>query len=229
MTYWARHHNFNNLIRDLNSQTYKDFDLFIWNNNKSMGDSLNIKKEDLNGYSLYVHNNEKNIYGFGRFILANKLLTNKIDNFSGEDYDKIMFFDDDERLYSDCLSFFSINYQKQNYKGHWAFKIFSTYQDRQRCKFGEEANYIGTGGCVLDPYVFSNMDFIKSVPEKFYCVEDIALTLYCKKIGYKTTGLGKITPKLLEFIKDENRLFSKLKYKYKNEAYEVLRNKYGVK
>jgi hypothetical protein len=212
----------------LNNQTNKNFDLFIWNNNPDKQDILDFGKKGAVGYSVYIHNSDKNVYGFGRFILANKLFENKLADFSKKEYDKVMFFDDDERLYEECIEFFSKNYEKNSYKGHWAFKIFSKYSDRHKCGFGENADYIGTGGCVLDPYVFSTKDFIKSVPKEYYCVEDIALTLFCKKIGYKTTSLGKIVPRYLEFIKDSEGLFRKLKYNIKDESYDVLKTKYGA-
>jgi len=233
MTHWERQEFFKEIIKNLNEQSIKNFDVFIWNNNnnKSRIRHLENCKKINKDYRLYIRHYHKNIYGFGRFVMAKHLLENKIKDYNGNDYDKIIFFDDDQRVTPDFVKFMEENYEEKSYIGYWSFVTNKNYRDRRKCKKGETADYVGTGGSIIDPSVFRDYDFFETFPgKKFYWIEDICLTLYCKKIGWKTSSLGlnKKNDYIIN-IKDKKSLFRKMGgHNSKIKNYEKLKKYYEI-
>lgn len=203
MAQWNRQFNFKRTIDDLNTQTYKKFDLFLWNNDPKQSHFLENGVKNARGYKVHIVNSEENKFGFGRFLMARLLVNDKIDGFKGECYESIIFFDDDQILSPEFVEDMVNHFEKKSYKGGYAFRIKNdNYRSRVRSGDGGDADYIGTCGAIIDPEIFKNDDFFDTYlpDEDVYWLEDIALTLYCKKIGWKTLGtprryVGKMFPK----------------------------------
>lgn len=194
MAQWKRQSSFRNTVSNLNNQTFKNFDLFLWNNNKNNYHYLTEYSKESVGYKTHIHNSNTNMFGFGRFLMAKNLINNKIDGFCGEDYEYAVFFDDDQMLEPNFLEYLSVNAGKKKYAGQHAFKIKNNrYGDRDRCSCGENADYVGTGGSIIDISFFKDDEFFVTYlqDEDVFWLEDIALTLFCKKIGWSTVGLGR--------------------------------------
>jgi len=225
MAQWNRQEFFNEIVKNLNKQTYKNFDLFIWNNNSSRTEEIENEIQRAEGYSIYLHNSSTNVFGFGRFLLCKKLFSGKIPYVSPSDYDKVIFMDDDFSFSDDLIRQLVEKFRKKSYLGHWAFKIFSNYGDRERCHVQfEVADYVGTGISIIDPEVFKSDLFFDTIPDKScYCIEDICLTLFCKRIGWDTLAIP-FSLKILRMNHDlkERPLHKRLGRGYKSKRYPKL-------
>ncbi|HOS17263.1 MAG TPA: hypothetical protein PKX15_09670 [Bacteroidales bacterium] len=198
MSLWKRQKLFSNIIDDLNKQTYKNFDLFCWNNNADPEaiELVEVQKNNTNGYKLittppphYI----TNLRGFSRFIFCRKILLEEVPEIEGIKYDKAIFADDDQRFEPQFVEYMVQNFEPKSYKSSWGWKINTNYWDRTKALTGEDADYAGTCGAIIDISIFNNTDFFDSYnyEEDVYCLEDLALSLYCKKIGWKVEGITR--------------------------------------
>jgi len=190
---WMRQFQFKETIQQLNKQTDKNFDLFVWNNNYDLNANtfIDTYAENAEGYRVFIVNNKVNLRGFARMISANMLLNDKYP-VKGSDYDKIITIDDDAKLAPNFVEYMHSKYEPKSYKGRHAFKILNNnYWNRLPLKDNENADYVGTNGSIIDASIFQTDDFQKTYnyDASVYWMEDVALTLYCKKIGWNTKAI----------------------------------------
>lgn len=170
MCTWKRINKLPYTIEQLEKQNNKKFDLFIWNNNKDEIDSINnIINNKLIKISL--HNSLENIGGIGRFFFAKKICN---------EYDKIIFIDDDQIFNERMIDIFIQNYDNNSIKSRWSWIFNSTnYSNRTKINDGgKKVHYCGTGGMITPSWIFK-YDRIFEIPKKFQFIEDLWLSFVC--------------------------------------------------
>jgi glycosyltransferase involved in cell wall biosynthesis len=181
MCVWKRVEGFSKVVELLNNQTFKNFKLFVWNNNKELAsDFIEVLKSANFDYEFYT--NDENIGGFGRFEYARKIRRNP------GLLDHCVFIDDDQTFNNNLLDTF-INEAKPNTilsQWGWKFKKLSYYGEDSRVsrKPGETIHYAGTGGMVVDMRVFDSEGLFEC-PTKYKFIEDLWLSFYANhKLGF---------------------------------------------
>ena len=198
----------------LESQTYKDFTFFIWNNNVSLTSQI-AECVTSSNVNTRVFFNGDNIGGIGRFIAARQLV---------DDFDYVIFIDDDQ-IFEPTFIQQMISYAKPNTIAGWyAWEIRGGYFDRTPAT--NQANYVGTGGMICDINAFRD-NKVLHIPTAYQFIEDLWLSFYCKhELGYEL----KKADVHMEFMKGEekNDQFRTLKLApLKEEFYIYLRNMYN--
>ena len=178
MCTWKRVDGFNNVVKQLNSQTFKNFKLFVWNNNPSLENdfkrALSYAKFD---YELYT--SPKNIGGFGRFYYAKQIRRNP----GLMDY--CVFIDDDQTFDSNLLATFISEAKSNTILSQWGWEFtqlnyYGEESRRQRLP-GETLHYAGTGGMIADMRVFES-EGLFDCPTQYWFVEDLWLSFYANHI-----------------------------------------------
>jgi GT2 family glycosyltransferase len=208
---WNRVYRLENTLNDLKNQTYCDFDIFIWNNNKLEVSNIEniIKKQNK---QINVHHSENNIGGIGRFVYAKEISNN---------YDTIIFIDDDQTIGNDVIEKMVNNYKENTILSWWGWKIKNDYWDRDRVFDFSEVDYCGTGGMILNSNIFNKID-LQKIPDKYKFIEDLWISFVAKyEYGYKLIG-GNFN---ISINKDGNDQYIDLK-PLKNEFYHELNLKY---
>jgi len=234
MVQWNRQSEFTITVDNLNNQTLKNFDLFVWNNSPHEKDKYLLEEAvgKIKGYKCYLYHCNYNARGFGRFLLARKLLNEELVGYNGKEYKRIIFLDDDRKVDPQFVYYLNSSCEDKMILGMWSFKIFdNTYSNRKRCSSGEDADYIGTCGCIIDSSFFKNSEFFDTYlyDPDVYWLEDIALTLFCKKINWKVKGLtSKYMHRIYE--KGDKKYQGQLRecggFKAKDKGYTKIRNHY---
>lgn len=218
MCVWKRVDGFLKIINQLNSQTFQNFKLFVWNNNLELKDTFEKLLIDHADFEFEIHNSEKNLGGFGRFYYGKKIRRKP----GLMDY--CVFIDDDQTFGEEVLEIFYQEREPKTIKSQygWKFNGLNYYVNRFRVEAKDEIHYAGTGGMIMDMTVLED-------PELFNCrsdywfVEDLWLSFFSNKIhGYKlykssaiikngddehslyTRVKGLKTPMLRYLIKEEN-------------------------
>jgi hypothetical protein len=204
---WKRVYRLQDTLNDLDSQTFKDFDIFIWNNN--IKEVLNINNIIKNQNKLInVHHSKNNIGGIGRFYYAKM-----ISNF----YDIIIFIDDDQKLENDVVEKMISNFKIETISSWWGWSIKNQYWERNRILDFSEVDYCGTGGMILDSKIFNKID-LKKIPQKYKFIEDLWFSFVAKyEFEYKLQG-GDFN---ITLVTDGNDQYSNL-INLKNEFYNYL-------
>lgn len=198
MCCWKRIDSIKSTIRDLNVQTDRNFELYIWNNNF---DKKNVLESHITSshphFNIHVHHSHKNVGGIGRFYLTHHLL--KHTNFR-----YVIFIDDDQSFGDELVANFR-SHAKPNHSFNWYGRRFRKgYPYRQLNKngrpindasdptklaninIGSEFHYGGTGGMIIDTRVFNNIKLFYDLPKEYLFVEDLWLSFYAKHIyNYK--------------------------------------------
>lgn len=180
MCVWKRLDGFDKIIKQLNKQTFKNFKLFIWNNNLELIENfeLLLKKAQ---FQYEILHSEKNVGGFGRFYYANKIT--KRTGF----IDYCVFIDDDQSFGNETLQTFYDEREPKTIKSQWGWKFngLNYYTNRIEVKPTEKIHYAGTGGMIADIRVFED-DKLFNCKEEYWFVEDLWLSYFANKIhNYK--------------------------------------------
>lgn len=177
---WNRINNLKNTLKQLNLQTYKDFDLYISNANQDPDKIATIKKyishfPRLN-IKLLLDNND--MFTFRRLTVARQLAS------SG--YSVIFYLDDDvtisEKHIEQCLE----QYEPQTYKSSHAWSFYnkgqSYYRNRQKRKDNNKViNYCGSGVAMIDASIFLEPGLF-DYPEGALKIEDLWLSYYAQHV-----------------------------------------------
>jgi hypothetical protein len=210
---WKRVYRLNDILDDLVKQTFKNFDVFIWNNNHNEIFNINevVKKYELN---IRIKHSEINVGGIGRFYYSKEIC---------EDYDKIIFIDDDQTLGEDVVCRMVDNHIDDSILSWWGWSVKNNYFNRVRVINFKEVDYCGTGGMIVDPKIFKHID-LKTIPKKYEFIEDLWLSFVAKyDFNYKLIG-GDFNIKINN---DGNDQFNKL-IQLKIEFYDFLNKKYNI-
>lgn len=218
MCTWKRIERLNTTLNNLESQSFKGFDFFIWNNNKSYQGKIE-KIVDQHNINTSVIHSEENIGGIGRFHYARKIYGN---------YDYIIFIDDDED-FDHSLIKSMLSYADFNQMASWfSHKIYKDYYQRKRIKkHGEDVDYCGTGGLIVDANLFDS-DEVLNCPSQYKYIEDLWLSYYAKyEKGFKLTA----APVNIKMVVDGKNQFTTKKglRDLKINFWRYLENKYRKK
>ena len=75
MCTWKRPERFRKTLDQLIAQTNKNFVFYVWNNNVNICDEINlIYNMYKNKLSINIEHSNENVGGFGRFLLAKKIM-----------------------------------------------------------------------------------------------------------------------------------------------------------
>ena len=181
--------NIGKIILNLNAQTTKLFNLFIWNNNKNEEEILikniiDAKPE----FDVWIYTSNENIGGIGKFYMTSYLLKKY-------HFDKVMFVDDDQILGHTVINqLINLNIRDcKNMIGNaycWYGRIFNKKNYDQGINMGfknyEKLSYGATGGMIIDTNVFRDNNFYSMLPAMYNFIEDMWLSYYAQtKHKYK--------------------------------------------
>jgi glycosyltransferase involved in cell wall biosynthesis len=186
MCVWKRIEDFDLVVQQFNNQTFKNFKLFIWNNNtdpkyKNTFEEILNKKAT---FDWHIHHSNKNIGGFGRFYMAKQL--RKVPGLANY----VVFVDDDQRWGYDLLSTFWNEREPKTIKAQfgWRFDGNDYYRNRVHVSPGNSLHYTGTGGMILDNMIFEDDNLYEKCMPDHWWVEDLWLSYWANHIhGYKLT------------------------------------------
>jgi len=195
------------ILEQLRGQTIQSFNVNIWNNS---GEKLDIS--DFPKDRIRLINSKINVGSQARFKLAKQTTGNPI-----------IFFDDDERLRPNFVEYYYNQYLKFGPKCilGWYTKRFNNerYWKNPKAEYGEEVDYIGTGGMVLDREVFDKEPSLQKIPKPFDKTEDLYLCYLARmKHGMKMIKIGKACRILVDgkdkYKKlDKQKIFKELRKK----------------
>lgn len=216
MCTWKRIERLQETLNLLENQTYKNFHLFLWNNNSAIQAQINsIIDKSVLSYPIYTHHNGINIGGIGRFEMVNIFCS---------DYKRCVFIDDDQFFKSNFLEVMNGFYKPKTIVSWWGWGIKGVdYFSRNRIINLQEADYCGTGGMITDCALFKE-DLIRTPPIEYKFVEDLWMSYVAKyEFGYKLLGC-EAPIKIIVDNKDQyvglknekQQLLNYLNKKYKN-------------
>jgi len=133
----------------------------------------------------------------------------------------IIFIDDDESPAPDFVEYMMSQYDPNAIKG-WFTRIFpkESYWDSYAYnEMGEEVDYVGTGGMILDRKIFDDPELL-NIPPEFAKVEDLFLSYKAREKGLK---LIVVEPHIKIEVDGKDQ-FSSLG-DYKENAFRLLREK----
>lgn len=209
MCTWMRPDGFARVIQQLNEQTFKEFHLYVWNNNFGRSKEFEtIAKAAEFGVTFY--HSESNIGGFGRFYSAKSLYEkDKTANAC------CVFLDDDNVFDKDAIATLWSERAPNTIVSHYGWRFKSAhYYDRYQPEPGESVDYAGTGGMIADASIFCK-NGLYSCPEQYWAVEDLWLS-YCAKTHY---GYSLIRSAAKMTQKDDN---ASLNYSIAESKIEML-------
>lgn len=174
MCVWKRVDGFLNTVNQLNAQRFKNFKLFVWNNNPDLSSRFLAILKNAN-FEYEFHESSENIGGFARFEYARKLRRNP------GLMDHCVFIDDDQEFGPELLSTFVTEAKPNTILSQWGWEFtklayYGNDARRQRLP-GETIHYAGTGGMVVDMRVFDS-EGLFDCPKEYWFVEDLWLSFY---------------------------------------------------
>jgi glycosyltransferase involved in cell wall biosynthesis len=222
MCVWKRIDGFEKIINQLNGQTYKNFKLFVWNNNIELKDGFEKLLQVHADFDYEIHHSEKNIGGFGRFYYGQKIRRRP------ELMDYCVFIDDDQTFGNEILEVFYKERESKTIKSQygWKFSGLNYYVNRVQKKPGEELHYAGTGGMIMDMSILEDPNLYKC-KDNYWFVEDLWLSFFSNKIhGYKVSKSSAI----IKNGDDQHSLYKRVKdlktpmlnYLVKEENWNIL-------
>ncbi len=149
-------------------------------------------------------NTKKNLGSVARFALARKTKGSPI-----------IFIDDDENLDFDFVEYMLSVYEPNTVKG-WYTRVFEeeSYWNSRGGTVGEEVDYVGTGGMILDRAIIDDL----YVPGEFAKAEDLYLSYVARQKGIK---LVCVEPKCSIVVDGKDQYIDLADYK--EDAFKELR------
>ena len=217
MCTWKRIERLPSTLECLRNQTYKNTDLYVWNNNPDIvGDVNNIVVTNSPGIEVHVYHSNKNVGGFGRFIQAKQLI-NK--------YKYVIFIDDDLKFKEDVIECFVKEKKPKTIVSAWSWNFLpnSNYWSRRPTNPDEQAHYCGTGGMISDISIF-NDPLLFNCPKEFWMMmEDLWLSWLASKRGWNLRK-SQLVSKDINLIEiDDGKNSHKSLTKKKSEFLQYLR------
>lgn len=179
VTMYKRLYNIEALFKSIQNQQFKDFDVFIVNNNSSQEASKAIESHLSRLERRQVFNLEVNHGAYVRYVLAKKL--NEIG------YDFGVFIDDDEELKPTSMGLFLKDATKQGIRSIRNLHI----EEGGRMSMAREGfpcNVCNAGGMVIDLSLFTKQSFWDEWLTCYRSQDDLWISYYAGKIGW---SLGK--------------------------------------
>jgi hypothetical protein len=171
---YQRPHRLPEILEQLKAQTIQDFKVNIWNNS-----SEKLHVSSFSEDRIKVIDSKGNIGTQARWRLAKQTTGNPI-----------IFFDDDEALGPDFVEYHYEQYLKFGSKCMlgWFIKVFhrERYWKYKGADYGQEVDYLGAGGMVMDREIFDKEPLLQNIPKPFERTEGMYLSyLALMKYGMK--------------------------------------------
>ena len=206
---FQRYDRIHKIFEQLTKQTCQDFRVNIWNNTRHSVDTGHF---DGSRVSIFNSENGKNLGSQARFWLVPKTKGNPI-----------IFLDDDQYMEDDFVAYnlaMHKQYGKNEILGWYAkrWQVEEYHQDTG-LQVGEEADYIGTAGMILDRDIFDKEKSLQEIPEQYAKVEDLYLCAIAR-MKYRMK-MRRIYAKC--FIDNDGLDQGKQLHDYKINAFNFLR------
>ena len=207
---YQRRKRLEHIINQFDKQTYKDFNLNIYNNTeRDLG--INTSKARL------FHNKEKNNGAGDRFKIIPFLKGNPI-----------IVLDDDEDITEDFVEYHIKEYEKWGDKCllGWYSKTYKAGETDQRNEdkiylpYGKEADVIGCGGMVVGRSLFDNVPELTDMKYPYIVNDMFTISALARMNGYKLISIGS----KCEIIYD-GKDTTKRQIKERQEAFDLLRKR----
>jgi GT2 family glycosyltransferase len=175
MCIWKRPERFNATLEWLAKQEGASPHLYVFNNSPGHRDQLERQARQ-SSVPVSIKHGLTNRGSIARFVWARELF---------HDHPYLVFIDDDQVFPPDALAGLLEEAAPRSIVGVWAFRINSleSYWDREKAPPGEEADYVGTGGQILDSSIFAEPDSYR-VPRPYAPVEDLWLCHQARRRGW---------------------------------------------
>jgi hypothetical protein len=161
---WQRDVRFTKIISMLEAQSFKQFDVFIWNNDINKSKFYDDILKSVTNLNVEIKHSNENVGGFGRFYYSKEICN---------DYESVIFIDDDQDFGENMMLRFVEVFKPNTIHGWWAFNIIGDdYFNRRRSKHLQSAKYVGTGGMICDSNIFKAPQLFE-YPYEFTFVEDL--------------------------------------------------------
>jgi hypothetical protein len=118
-----------------------------------------------------------NVGGLGRFFALRRL---RQEGLAGP----AITLDDDQDIAPSFVRTLLDAYAPGSLRGVWAFRQGSSYWDREAADDGQPADYVGTGGCALDPSIVDDERFFTDLPDRYSFLEDQWMSWRAARAGW---------------------------------------------
>jgi hypothetical protein len=175
MCCWKRPERFSRTLDWLGQQEGASPHLYVFNNSWSSRDELDRLAGE-SSVPVSIKHSRDNRGSIARFVWARELYF---------DHPYLVFIDDDQVFPPRALVGLLEEAAPHSIVGVWAFRINSleSYWDREKASPGEEADYVGTGGQILDSSIFAD-PAVYRVPPPYAPVEDLWLCHQARLRGW---------------------------------------------
>ncbi len=180
---WRRPELFPGTLEWLARQESVSPHLYVFNNNWDARDRLERFAGESPVPVSFIHSHE-NVGSIARFEWARKLYL---------DHPYLVFIDDDQRFEPHALAGLLEEAAPRSIVGVWAWRINSmvSYWEREKAPPGGEADYVGTGGQIIDSSIFGEEEVYK-VPKPYAPVEDLWLCHQARRRGWALSRSLKV-------------------------------------
>jgi Glycosyl transferase family 2 len=172
---WRRPEQFPTTLEWLARQESVRPHLYVFNNNWGAREELERAARESSVPVSLIHS-RANRGSIARFEWARRLY---------REHPYLVFIDDDQRFGPRALAGLLDEAAPRSIVGVWAFRINSleSYWDREKAPPGGEADYVGTGGQILDSSIFGE-EGVYTVPAPYAPVEDLWLCHQARRRGW---------------------------------------------
>ncbi len=182
LTTWHRLYRLERTLEDMAAQTFRDFDLFVWNNNRSaekaeLIDTL-CRKFSTDTPITTIHSYE-NMWGRGRQILARHLRLK-------HGYEYVHFVDDDQQLPEGTFMRLWDEKQPTTILAQKAWKVSGPQVwPTQDCLPGEYGFYGATTGALVDTSLFTHRQYWALWSQKYWQVDSLWMSIMARALGWR--------------------------------------------
>lgn len=182
MTTWRRLHRLPSTLSSLLPQTFQNFDLFIWNNNREPGmveqvDTICQQYSDHLPITT-IHSTE-NMLCRGRQILARRLALKY-------GYKYVVFLDDDLQIVPGLLERLWDEKQPTTIVSPTVWKASSPLiWPKLNAKPGEYGFYGESCGAIIDISLFAHDQYWSLWPQRFWIVDDMWMSTMAMALGWR--------------------------------------------
>lgn len=208
MCLWNRAERIDEVLRQLDAQEPAGADargirLMLWNNQPADDAFYRSRIAEFapSGAlrSVEYVGSDTNIGGFARFVLARGLLRA---GYRGH----VITLDDDQDISPSFAGDLVAVAAPREISGWWAWNILDGYFIRTATPSGERADYVGTGGTIIDIDILRDEHFATDLPARYGFLEDQWLSAFARMRGWTLRKVD--TP--IEFVLHESNQFHAL-------------------
>ncbi|WP_430592362.1 hypothetical protein [Humidisolicoccus flavus] len=189
MCSWRRPERLRAILADLEAQQgAPKIRLFVWNNHFMAHYGLQKQIRSFrrrfprSRVEPVLIRSRENLGGIARFVVLRKLFE--------QGYRRsAILIDDDMKLGAGFVSTLVAAGSTETIQGVWAWKVRSHYWDRLSIKPGEPADYVGTGGAIVDPSIVENPQFFARLVPAYGAIEDVWMSRWATARGWKLSRI----------------------------------------